>query len=464
MRVSHGLKTVFASILVMFLAGTATAEETFFLLKSKSYVQHGDWDIRQGGPCQNTFSLPVNSHGEMTFKAWEKNCGNSVTLHYSFTPPPEVIRSGQKVRFEHSIQSSGKQGPNYYQGSGSIYGGCMHATSQLIENVLINGGGSHMQDNGPKSDHKSGSPVLFTGNGCNEGQQYQIAISMGLGGTHYYTYDVVKGTPPPITETQNPVAPPNPPVTTGQNDQTNLAGTTGQTLVQPDGTITDGKSIWLPEGRQRSATLTTSGSVQNGPTRPSVFRVPEPMLLVSIMTYQLNNGRGAAPGSIAVQHDTGVLLGPWPASGSDGQSGVPNAYWHVKPGVILQPGRYTVIDSNPETWATNSEVKGRGVFKAKLQKVVQIGSILPTPDAPSPPTAATPPKITILPPETKPGRPVIFPPVQNKPPASGTVSGTLPGHSVRPGANDGSESDSKAGSSPGSPPKQAGEATNGSTD
>jgi hypothetical protein len=41
--------------------------------------------------------------------------------------------------------------------------------------------------------------------------------------------------------------------------------------------------------------------------------------------------------------------------------GIPNVNWEVRPVVILQPGIYTVIDSDPSTWAHNSETNGEGI-------------------------------------------------------------------------------------------------------
>jgi hypothetical protein len=89
-----------------------------------------------------------------------------------------------------------------------------------------------------------------------------------------------------------------------------------------------------------------------------------------ITTYHWNDGRGAAPGTIALRAEDGRVFGPWPAEGSEGMGGVPDAYWTVRPGVVLPAGRYTIIDSSPATWATNEDVGNRGIFTLEIRQVV----------------------------------------------------------------------------------------------
>jgi len=44
-----------------------------------------------------------------------------------------------------------------------------------------------------------------------------------------------------------------------------------------------------------------------------------------------------------------------------GQGDVPDAYWVVNPNLVISSGTYTVIDSDPDTWAQNSETNGIGM-------------------------------------------------------------------------------------------------------
>lgn len=93
--------------------------------------------------------------------------------------------------------------------------------------------------------------------------------------------------------------------------------------------------------------------VQNGPSNPTQFTLAESLLLTKIIDYHYFNG-GVLPGTIALEHEDGTLYGPWVTYGTQGQGGVPNAYWNAEPNVTIKPGTYTVIDSDPGTWSHNS--------------------------------------------------------------------------------------------------------------
>jgi hypothetical protein len=57
----------------------------------------------------------------------------------------------------------------------------------------------------------------------------------------------------------------------------------------------------------------------------------------------------------------GTPYGPWQATGEPGQGGVPDAAWVVRPNIVIPPGTYTVLDSDPSTWAQNQETGGAGM-------------------------------------------------------------------------------------------------------
>jgi tetratricopeptide (TPR) repeat protein len=107
-------------------------------------------------------------------------------------------------------------------------------------------------------------------------------------------------------------------------------------------------------------TNTNVGSVSNNPTRATAFTLREPHVITRIQNYHWNNGRGAAPGTIALRGSDGLTYGPWQARGTPGQGGVPNANWECFPGVTLPAGTFMVIDSNPASWAQNSGSQGSG--------------------------------------------------------------------------------------------------------
>jgi hypothetical protein len=109
----------------------------------------------------------------------------------------------------------------------------------------------------------------------------------------------------------------------------------------------------------------SDGRADNGPTAPTTFGIIEPWNVTEITTYHWNSGRGAMPGTIGLRAQDGTAYGPWSASGLPGQGGVANAYWVVKPNVIIPPGTYTLLDSDPGTWAQNSETLGKGMAWGK---------------------------------------------------------------------------------------------------
>jgi hypothetical protein len=118
--------------------------------------------------------------------------------------------------------------------------------------------------------------------------------------------------------------------------------------------------------------------VHNKPTHPSTFQIKVRQRLVYLMTYHWNRGKGVTPtGRIGVVHTSGQLYGPWATRGRAGQGNVPNAYWECEPNVILEPGTYTVVDSDASTWAQNAASGHRGMFRVKLMPV---GTNDPPPD------------------------------------------------------------------------------------
>lgn len=103
------------------------------------------------------------------------------------------------------------------------------------------------------------------------------------------------------------------------------------------------------------------GGVYNQPTAATQFTINRPYLITSIMTYHWNNARGTTRlGTVSIKGGDGRVYGPWAATGSPGQGGVPNAYWNVRPNVTIPAGTYTIVDSDPATWAQNAQSGGRG--------------------------------------------------------------------------------------------------------
>lgn len=131
------------------------------------------------------------------------------------------------------------------------------------------------------------------------------------------------------------------------------------------------RSAWSPPpGRSGAEPLTSppdpvivkngaDGGVTAGAIRPATFELSAPYLVSQIMTYHY--GSGATPGTIALRAEDGTVYGPWRAAGA-GSPALPNIYWWVRPDVVLPPGRYTVIDSDPATWSREAATAGAGIF------------------------------------------------------------------------------------------------------
>ncbi len=105
---------------------------------------------------------------------------------------------------------------------------------------------------------------------------------------------------------------------------------------------------------------TNDGAVRNGPTEQVEFTLDAATRITYIQTYHWNNGAGVAPGTIGLKKADGTVVGTWDAKGEPGQGGVANAYWAVEPDVVLEPGTYVVVDSDPKTQSTNEQMAGRG--------------------------------------------------------------------------------------------------------
>ncbi|MCE1225816.1 MAG: hypothetical protein LWW87_04910 [Geobacteraceae bacterium] len=102
--------------------------------------------------------------------------------------------------------------------------------------------------------------------------------------------------------------------------------------------------------------------VQNNPTKVTTFTLSDSYLLTFMYNYHYFNN-GVQPGTIALRHSDGTMYGPWQASGAAGQGNVPNAYWFIRPAVLLKPGTYQVIDSHPATWSHNYGTQGAGFVR-----------------------------------------------------------------------------------------------------
>ena len=106
-------------------------------------------------------------------------------------------------------------------------------------------------------------------------------------------------------------------------------------------------------------------AVQNSPQKQTQFTISSSYTITYIQTYHWNNQKGKTPGTIGLKHSDGTTYGPWQAYGKTGQWDVPNAYWIAEPMVEIKPGTYTIIDSDPATWANNAQSNYKGMALVK---------------------------------------------------------------------------------------------------
>lgn len=89
--------------------------------------------------------------------------------------------------------------------------------------------------------------------------------------------------------------------------------------------------------------------------QPAIIDLSRPVSVQTMINYHWNDGRGAPAGTVALRHSSGAVFGPWQARLVNG------VYWYVDGPISLPAGRYTVIDSDPNTWSQNSGSGGRGI-------------------------------------------------------------------------------------------------------
>lgn len=96
---------------------------------------------------------------------------------------------------------------------------------------------------------------------------------------------------------------------------------------------------------------------------PANITLTKPVRLKQLTTYHWNYGLGtSAIGTVEIIDQSGKSLGIWNGTGSEGQGGVINANWIFNMDISLPAGTYTIKDSDPSTWAQNSDTGGIGMY------------------------------------------------------------------------------------------------------
>jgi len=121
------------------------------------------------------------------------------------------------------------------------------------------------------------------------------------------------------------------------------------------------------------------GGVDNNPTSPTTFTLTKTYKITLIEDYHWNYGQGASPGTIGLTDNDGNAVGTWNVTTKSGQGGVANAVWDAAPNVVIGPGTYTVVDSDPATWSQNSQSNNQGFTLIKGVAATSAVSSTPTP-------------------------------------------------------------------------------------
>ena len=129
--------------------------------------------------------------------------------------------------------------------------------------------------------------------------------------------------------------------------------------------VGDSLSIEVTQtGKAREIFNTGNGGPIDGGGTPPEFTIKKPTQITELTTYHDTESVGgiAQPGTVAIEAEDGTTFGPFETTGSEGQGGDANAYWIAKPdGLVLPPGTYAVIDSDPKSFAQNAESQGEGM-------------------------------------------------------------------------------------------------------
>lgn len=97
--------------------------------------------------------------------------------------------------------------------------------------------------------------------------------------------------------------------------------------------------------------------------KPAVLNIIEESLLTEVIINTFNNGKGAIPGIITIQDESGNSVGSFQSVG--GTLGkVANGVWATIPNIILPAGNYSLIISNPDV--VTYDKSGQPLFMATV--------------------------------------------------------------------------------------------------
>jgi len=113
-------------------------------------------------------------------------------------------------------------------------------------------------------------------------------------------------------------------------------------------------------------------AVSNNPSIFPIMTITRSWKITKIGDYHYNFGAGQDPGAVngnisLYNNTSGALIGSWAASTVANLDDAgnhclgPNMCWAAYPNVILKPGSYKIVDSDPSTWSfSTTEIFGAG--------------------------------------------------------------------------------------------------------
>ena len=138
-----------------------------------------------------------------------------------------------------------------------------------------------------------------------------------------------------------------------------------------------------------------AGVINNPTGGPTTFTISDSYKVTLITDYHWNNGQGASSGTIDLKDASGNVIGTWPVTVRSG------VYWDVKPNIVIGPGTYTVVDSDPSTWAQNSQSKNQGITDVKGLAITYVANAPSSASTPS--QFASPIKVALTAPNANQG-------------------------------------------------------------
>ena len=125
-----------------------------------------------------------------------------------------------------------------------------------------------------------------------------------------------------------------------------------------------------PNGREEWHNYNGGVIPSQEPLNPTKWTIDEPVLLTYFRTCHGNGGRGKPPGTLGLKHEDGTIYGPWRTLPADGRGRELGMSWFVEPRVIVKPGTYTIVDSDPPSWANNDESNRCGYAVVQFYRLI----------------------------------------------------------------------------------------------